>query len=64
MSDDESGVLCDLFERLLQRASALPEGSEELRRLARELVQRSRPHWETRPRIRHDPPNRTLHPLD
>jgi hypothetical protein len=64
MSEAEAKALCDLFKQLLHRASALPDGSEELQQLARELVQRARPLWESRPRIRHGPPNRTLRPPD
>jgi hypothetical protein len=49
MSDGEVKALGDLFGRLCQRAADLPDGSEELRRLARELVRRSRPLWRSRP---------------
>jgi hypothetical protein len=49
MSDTEAKALCDLFLQLCYRAADLPDGGEELRRLARELVQRSRTLWEARP---------------
>jgi hypothetical protein len=49
MSDGEAKAWCDLFELLRRRAAALPDGSEELRHLARELVRRSRPDWESQP---------------